>query len=734
MDYEQSKAGQLVQNLMVINGKTTKINGHKLNLNGSSVTYNDIEYIGEINDDVFEVTINGELLKIKIDENNVNIDLEKQKNANLPQEINEIRKRGSYSNGKNFNKDDLTQFIDFYKKRICEYKNRSFNFKNAEEYSNFKEFTDTIDEQSYRLGFIETSFKHIKSLAKQGYIYLFKMHCKDFKEYAGGNKNLHTLYWTMLFDKKNLEKVAFKLNGQAQIFVRRAQNIKNNTIHKKGEKIPKKWLNGKPIPNETIKRLNKYVRENIPLEKWENGDELYKDNFVTRQVDIVKDNRFTKDTYLFHCSITMNFNSINEKNINNRVLGVLKNNKDVHIIGIDRGERNLIYITMINKEGKIVDNMQFSLNEFNNINYNDLLQLREDNRIKARKNWQTIENIKNLKDGYLSIVIHNLARLAIEKNAIIVMENLNYGFKDSRAKIENRIHQKFETMLIKKMQYLVVDKNNLYGLGGILKAYQLVNEEIPAYKGIRWQNGFLFYVPPDYTSKIDSKTGFVNLLNTRFFNIKKSKEFIGNFDKIYYDSHNGYFRFEFDYKKFNKLRVNINSLPKTNWCVCSHTSTRVIAKHINNKLVMEKIDVNAELKKLFESHGICYANKDDLKTLILEINNASFFEHLLRYMSVLLILRHTWEDKDTIVSSVEYEPNSFFNSEDKDTNWPIDADANGAFNIARKGLWLLQQLDILGEKGFNNLKAPKKIKGDGGREKSVSQWCNNEDWLKYAQN
>ena len=45
---------------------------------------------------------------------------------------------------------------------------------------------------------------------------------------------------------------------------------------------------------------------------------------------------------------------------NERVRQALKDDADTHVIGIDRGERNLIYVSVINGEGKIVE--QFSMN------------------------------------------------------------------------------------------------------------------------------------------------------------------------------------------------------------------------------------------------------------------------------------------------------------------------------------------------------------------------------------
>ena len=69
---------------------------------------------------------------------------------------------------------------------------------------------------------------------------------------------------------------------------------------------------------------------------------------------ITKDRHFLQDTYLFHCPITMNFKSpeITGKKFNEKVLNYLKNNPDVKIIGLDRGERHLIYLSLINRKDK----------------------------------------------------------------------------------------------------------------------------------------------------------------------------------------------------------------------------------------------------------------------------------------------------------------------------------------------------------------------------------------------
>ena len=160
----------------------------------------------------------------------------------------------------------------------------------------------------------------------------------------------------------------------------------------------------------------------------------------------------------------MNFKAVGNERINEEVNQFIKDNNIKHIIGIDRGERHLLYLSLIDLSGNIVK--QFSLNEIINeyngnsykTNYHNLLEKREAERDKSRKSWQTIETIKELKEGYISQVVHKITRLIIEHNAIVILEDLNFSFKTSRQKVEKQVYQKFEKMLIDKLNYLVDKK------------------------------------------------------------------------------------------------------------------------------------------------------------------------------------------------------------------------------------------------------------------------------------
>ena len=114
------------------------------------------------------------------------------------------------------------------------------------------------------------------------------------------------------------------------------------------------------------------------------------------------------DKFQFHVPITINFKSTGSKLLNDKVRDFIKRGGIEHIIGIDRGERHLLYLSMIDLQGNIVK--QFTLNEIVNeykgqeysTDYHKLLNDKEQDRDAARKNWKKIENIKDLKEGYKS--------------------------------------------------------------------------------------------------------------------------------------------------------------------------------------------------------------------------------------------------------------------------------------------------------------------------------------------
>lgn len=594
-----------------------------------------------------------------------NTSLEDLKNKYLPEKINRIRKEKSFSvsSKSETQSEDLCTFIEYYMGLVKEYYNQyKFSFRDPKEYKSFEEFTAHINEQAYQINFIPYSEQHLISLVNEGKIYLFQIYNKDFSTKSHGTENMHTLYWRMLFDERNLQNAVYKLCGEGtEVFFRKKSLNVTKPTHPANQPI-------------------------------ENKNPLNPSKTRTLCYDLIKDRRFTQDKFLFHVPITINFKSQGIDNINQLTREYLCSANDVHIIGIDRGERNLLYLTVIDSKGNIKEQMSLNkiINQYNingcentyEFDYHKRLDQKETERQQARQNWKTIENIKELKEGYLSQVIHIITKLMLKYNAIIVLEDLNHGFMRGRQKIEKQVYQKFEKMLIDKLNYLADKKKDPCEIGGILNAYQLTSK-FESFEKLGKQSGFLFYVPAWNTSKIDPTTGFVNLFDTRYKNIVAAGEFFGSFDCISYNKDKDWFEFSFDYNKFTKKAEGT----KTQWTICTY-GDRIEYEGKEYK----RTKLTEAFKQLFDEYMIDI--NSDLQKSICTSDNKNFFEKLLHLLRLTLQMRNSISntDEDYIISPVMNSKGEFYDSRKASDNLPKDADANGAYNIARKGLMLLQQM------------------------------------------
>ncbi|MBE5923848.1 MAG: type V CRISPR-associated protein Cpf1 [Lachnospiraceae bacterium] len=624
------------------------------------------------------------------------------KKYNPSEEILKIKKDESYiKNNDNFSLDNCHKLIDFYKECIKineEYEIFNFKFSDTSSYNDISEFYKEADKYKYAIQFEYVDENYINQLVAEGKIYLFQIYNKDFSVYSKGNPNLHTLYWKMLFYPENLKNIVYKLNGQAEIFYRKSSINKEDIIRHPA---------------------------NIPIN---NKNELNTKKTSVFDYELIKDKRFTIDKYQFHVPITMNFGALGDNHFNRTVNTVIKNTDDVNVIGIDRGERNLLYLVVINSKGEIIK--QKSLNEIINVgknniyhktDYHKLLDYREKENKAARNNWKTINTIKELKEGYLSQVIHVITEWMVKYNAIVVLEDLNFGFKRGRQKFEKQVYQKFEKMLIDKLNYYVDKNADVQSPSGLLKALQLTNK-FDSFSNMGKQSGFLYYVPAYLTSKIDPTTGFANLFNgsdLRYSSVETSKEFFNKFKSIIYNPNgiNGkdYFEFTFDYLDFTYKAEGTQSV----WTVCTFDKRihhyRNSSK--NNEWDTEEIDLTQSVKDLFNKFDV-NMEEGNLKEKIINISDKSFYKDLLWLFSLTLQMRNSDADKniDRLISPVLNEKGFFYDSDLKSDMLPYDADANGAYNIAKKGLWIINQIKSMDDDKVDKLKT-----------------ISNKEWLQFAQ-
>lgn len=359
--FDRIKVGTLVQNLMVIDGQTVR------------------------------KTKNLDALKSKY----------------LPREINEIRQKRSYlKSSENFKKEDATKFIDYCMKRLMEYRGDvyHFKFKDPSEYEDYNDFIADASRYTYALNFEPVDRKKVTNCVDSGELLLFQIYNKDFATGATGSENLHTLYWEELFSQHNQERgYTLELNAGASLYHRK-KSIKPKG-HKKGEILINKTYG---VVNEDGNHVWKSISDDVYVKAQEIArskksiGEVKKalankipdgDKFVVKECkhDIIKDKRYTQDHFQFHVPITLNRCPKN-KVINQYVLETIKKRKDdITFLGIDRGERHLLYLTLIDSKGNIKFQKSMNLvpckrgSNIVEMDYHSILANKEKARDEARK-------------------------------------------------------------------------------------------------------------------------------------------------------------------------------------------------------------------------------------------------------------------------------------------------------------------------------------------------------------
>lgn len=513
-----------------------------------------------------------------------------------------------------------------------------------------------------------------------------------------GRENLHTMFFRSMM---NENESVFDL-GVGKIMYRRASLEKKET-HK--------------------------LDETTKLSILRNKNEMNPKKESTFKYSLYKDKRFTRDQMTLHLSMTQNYKVPDEKDVLKRLNESVRKylaetTEKFNIIGIDRGERNLLYVTLMKPDGTII--RQKSLNiitdEQHNLStdYHQLLKDKVDKIKQQKADWDEIDKISTLKEGYLSQAVHEIAKMAVDNKAIIVMEKLSEGFKSARQKYLSNVYQLFERMLVRKLSFYTdktLDKN---APGGILNALQLTamdSVDLNKNDDNVVQNGIIFFVPAWMTSKIDPVTGFAN--HFTFGGIKtltEAKELLLKFSAIGYDKKKKEFVFSFDYRDFG---VTIDSINK--WTIGTHGDRIVFYHDVNGYPSRKHIILTDEFMTFFEKYDvevsedmrdkICTYNvaehpsiSEDLK----ELGNKGFFEEFLRNIRYIVQLRNSdpdakeEKDKDYIISPVVKADGKYYLSSDylkvdspekqEKAKLPVDSDANGAYNIARKGILVLEQI------------------------------------------
>ena len=508
------------------------------------------------------------------------------------------------------------------------------------------EFAIKLNELSlYSLQFGQcVSEEYLRDLQLEADSKLFIFHIlnKDLRTSTSReHANIHTTLFRHLFEPGT----RLKLQGQAEIFKR-----------PKTEKLP-------------IKRDTK-------------GNEI---KFVDHQGlkrEVIEHRRYSVDKYFFHVPVLLNFArkmSVYEyKDHFRKTMNVPK--QSVRFIGLDRGENNLIYYSVITQEGVILEQGPINKSIDGKTDYLGKLVQREGDRQKARKEWDKIGSIKDLKSGYLSQAVRKVCDLLLQYQAIVVLEALNSGFKRGRQKIERSIYTQFETALATKLMYLFNKKNDLYAAAGAMNALQLAplfGKMSDFEKSNVW--GFIWKVPPAFTSITDPRTGF------NFFSCKIDEPTKAGLIKFVTQDIKSIFY------KDGRFSIDCNG-----WRLCTHVSRWVPKDPFNKNYQAVEIRLSARFCELFKKMEIEFEGGTDIRDQIIRVldqkTKTSFHTEFIYLWRILLQLRNKSTNDDFIASPVH----PFFDSREviHGKALPENADANGAYNIAVKALVMYDKLKI----------------------------------------
>lgn len=592
----------------------------------------------------------------------------------------EDKKGHLISNKSRFDNHKLNILIDHYRHFIKEnYKDeKCYHFSLLEDgkrYESLNDFYADVDKITYSLSF-ETKV-NIDSLVKDGKILLFQIKNKDFsKSSQGKNKNLHSYYFKALFETNNLYKGRIRLGAEAEIFYRPAS-------------------------------LKKSEQEKEVIKTKKNNSEIRKD----RNPYHLK--RYSENKIFLHLPIQLNGNVYIPDNVNAGVLEILhKKETSIKVVGIDRGEKNLAYYSVISQ----TDDGKIKVEECGDLNlgYLEPLDKLGEERQEQRRAWQSISEIKSKRNGYISHAVHKITNLILDHKAIVIFEDLSGGFKRSRMKIEKAPYQQLELALINKLNYLVKKDTQIGQPGHYLSAYQLT-EQVGSYKDIGKQTGIVFYTQAGYTSRTCPLCGWrKRIQGLKYKNLEAAKKLFNprNGVQISYNGKEFVIRYLVIYdgkvtKDWDKEVYSNVSRIRWNGKERNYTTYKVGR-------------ITKELKILLEEHykiGL----EQKINKQIQGIDKRNFWERLIYLLNLILEIRNS--DSKSDCDYIEC-PHCHFHSDEGFQGFEWNGDANGAYNIARKGIMIMTKI--------RKAEKPENIKW-GDIKIDIKEWDNAvSDWEKFV--
>lgn len=437
-----------------------------------------------------------------------------------------------------------------------------YNFsslKENEEYRSVKEMSEDIDRCTYKVSYKYVEADVIDQAVERSELYLFEIYSRYL--YSNNKKNLYANLLQYFFSEENTKKANIQMKKHNGVRYRVPIGDRHEYVHEEGSILVRKTYElGNEIhfvPGEIYKEICAYyaggekdvlstqAKELLPLVQTKKANH-----------SIMKDARYYREQFSILLSIGIN----GEAQDNFAGIKISKQVREdlskKNILTLIRGRNTLLTYVLYDCNGRELESGDF--NKVNQISYSEKLQILGQQNREKNRHWLNVDKSEDIKKSYVGAVAAIIAKMAIDKDAVICMEQFSEEFKNKQAALNDTLYKAFDQKLINKLSCYIDSREVANGekAGGIGNPIQLAD---PALKGT--QNGIVFFMNTAYTRDIDPATGYQSLFDfSKYVNSSSRRNFLKKLDFIGKKNEQYVFKFSYD-----KVGTRVNADYEKKW-------------------------------------------------------------------------------------------------------------------------------------------------------------------------
>lgn len=518
------------------------------------------------------------------------------------------------------NRDFLDEVIDFYRNLLDKHPSfRNVNIKNLKptaEYKNLGEFCAEIDAQNFSITAKYLDASLVDDAVQSGNLLMFLITNQDMYKTADRRKDKYSILIHRIFQCMNENKSDIIVNNNPKIYYREAL-IQAKDMHPVGSILVNKHTDdGKFIPEDVYLSLCDFFNNKKSENDLSHEDKLYLPHAVTKISDRphIKDAHYTNEMFYMQLSYTLNKDVAKETTpiaLNLHVRNDMRKN-GCNILAVCRGTDNLLYYYMTDTAGNKLSSG--ALNEVGSTDFLDKLSALAKIKRADQRDWIYDKSVAQLKNTYLEMITHKIAKMAVDNNCIIVIDWISNTIKDKHARFDASVYKKFENTLCKTLSCYTDPDRTDDEPGSIRNPLQLAIADETNPGG---QNGIVFFTSSAYIKNI-CPSGFVSsLIDTYNKNTVISKmEFLSKMRSIRYDDIDECYKFEFTLRELG-TRLSPSELKEYDGAdhVWTVSTSGIRIKFFKEKKQLMEFDGTETLNALF-SKKYNASEKIDVSSLL----------------------------------------------------------------------------------------------------------------------